>query len=183
MAGDSKRRTEKDRRRIQRKLDQEVPKLDFQFDPGALFLTGPIITTNIGITQSHADAITAAGAAVPTSVRCRFLVDTGADVCVVKHEIAAAAGLKLISTNVPLRGVGIDTSGCVYMGRIWFGVESKKVPGVLHRIFVDTRVMSGTLGAQPLFDGIIGRDVLQHFEMLYNGKTGRVTLRYFRPAR
>jgi hypothetical protein len=41
--------------------------------------------------------------------------------------------------------------------------------------------MSGTLGAQPLFDGIIGRDVLQHFEMLYNGKSGRVTLRYFCP--
>ncbi len=67
------------------------------------------------------------------------------------------------------------------MGRIRFGVESKKVPGALHQIFVDTRIMSGTLGAQPLFDGIIDRDVLQHFEMLYNGKSGRVTLRYFCP--
>ncbi len=182
MANDRERHAEKQRRRIERQLNQEVPTFEFQFDPGGLAQAGPVITTNIGVTDSHAAALVAGGLSVPQMVHCRFLVDTGADGCVVKHEVADAAGLKLIATNVPLHGIGIDTTGRVYMGRIWFGVESKKVPGAVHRISVDTRVMSGTLSATAPFDGIIGRDVLQHFEMTYNGKNGRFRLKYFRPT-
>lgn len=98
----------------------------------------------------------------------------------VKHQLADQAGLKLIATNVPLHGIGVDTSGRVFMGRVWFGVESKRVKGAVHRIFVETRISSGTLGNSQSIDGVIGRDVLRYFEAIYNGVTGTVTLRYFR---
>lgn len=100
--------------------------------------------------------------------------------CVVKHDIAIQAGLKLINANAPLHGVGVDTSGKAYLGRVLFGVPSRLVTGAQHQVYVDTQVLSGDLNS-TLIDGLIGRDVLQHFTMTYDGKAGRVTMRYHRP--
>ncbi len=164
-----------------RKLQREPVVLQFDYQPGALLYHGPIITTGLTITQAHADALTAAGSPVPPVVSCRFLIDTGADGCVVKHEFAVKAGLKLINANSPLAGVGVDTTGKTYMGRVVFGVPSKVISGAVHSMSVDTQVMSGDLKT-TLFDGLIGRDVLQHFVMTYDGKTGRVTMQYHKPS-
>ena len=54
------------------------------------------------------------------------------------------------------------------------------VQGVQHQMYVDTQVLSGDLKTNVI-DGLIGRDVLQHFAMTYDGRSGRVTLRYHRP--
>lgn len=86
----------------------------------------------------------------------------------------------MINANAPLHGVGVDTTGKAYMGRVLFGVASRVVAGAQHQMSVDTQVMSGDLQT-TLFDGLIGRDVLQHFILTYDGKTGRVTMRYHRP--
>lgn len=118
---------------------------------------------------------------MPAAVTCRFLLDTGADGCVVTHDIAARAGLKLINANTPLHGVGVDSSGRTYIGCVLFGLQSRVMEGVLHTVAIDTQVMSGNLGS-TLIDGVIGRDVLQHFVLTYDGKTGRVTMRYHKPA-
>ena len=67
------------------------------------------------------------------------------------------------------------------MGRIWFGIPSKKAPGVQHQIGMDVQIASGTLNDSQILDGIIGRDVLANIEFHYNGRTGRVTLRFLRP--
>lgn len=166
---------------MERKLQTEIPKLEFRWNRDALVVGGPVITTAIGVAGAHAQALVDAGQPVPDPIPCRFLVDTGAGGCVVKHEIADAAGLKLIATNVPLHGIGVDTSGRVYMGRVWFGVASKRVRGMVHQIFVETRISSGTLSASNTIDGVIGRDVLRYFEVIYNGVSGTMTLRYFRP--
>jgi hypothetical protein len=47
-------------------------------------------------------------------------------------------------------------------------------------MWVDTQVMAGNLKT-GVIDGVIGRDVLQHFELTYDGKTGRVRMKYYRP--
>ena len=99
----------------------------------------------------------------------------------VKHEFAVRAGLKLISENVPLHGVGIDTTGKAYIGRIAFGHRSKLVAGATHSMFVDTQIVSGTL-AVDVIDGVIGRDVLRHFHLSYDGKTGMVRMKWHRPG-
>jgi hypothetical protein len=166
---------------VARKLQREPIVLQFDYEPAALLYHGPIITTGLTVTQAHADALRAAGSAVPPPIACRFLIDTGADGCVVKHEFAIDAGLKLINANSPLAGVGVDTTGKTYMGRVLFGVPSKIVNGAVHNMSVDTQVMSGDLKT-TLFDGLMGRDVLQHFAITYDGKTGRVTMRYHKPS-
>lgn len=179
MSSSASRRERAAREKATRKLEREEIVLRFDFQQ-ALTFHGPIITTAITITQAHRDALAAAGMPIPHPVRCRFLLDTGADGCVVKHEIAIQAGLKLIDANAPLHGVGVDTTGKTYLGRVMFGIPSKLVEGAQHQVFVDTQVRSGNLES-PLIDGLIGRDVLQHFTMTYEGKTGRVTMRYHRP--
>src|SRR5882672_3313283 len=181
MGYSQKRREQKALEQRQRAIEQETPVMKFEFGPGALLVSGPNITTDVGITPAYADALRAAGQPVPPQVRCRLLIDTGADGCLLRHDIAQKAGLKLISSNIPIGGVGVDTTGCTYMGRIYFGVASKAAPGAKHVIAVDTRIMSGNLPGADQLDGLIGRDVLRHFEMRYNGGTGLVTMRYLRP--
>jgi hypothetical protein len=180
MSSSASRRERAARERAERKLKREEIVLSFDFQPGRLRYHGPIITTALTITQSHRDALVASGAPLPSPVSCRFLLDTGADGCVVKHEFAIQAGLKLINANAPLHGVGVDTSGKAYIGRVLFGVPSRVVAGVNHQVYVDTQIMSGDLNTLQM-DGLIGRDVLQHFTLTYDGKSGRVTMRYHRP--
>ena len=181
MSSSAARRQKAAQRKAERKLERETIAFAFDYQPGQLLYHGPIITTTLTITSAHRDALTAAGDPVPAGVACRFLLDTGADGCVVKHEFAARAGLKLINANAPLHGVGVDTSGKAYMGRVVFGVASRVVAGVQHHVYVDTQIMSGDLKT-ALFDGLIGRDVLQHFTLTYDGQSGRVTMKYHRPS-
>jgi hypothetical protein len=43
--------------------------------------------------------------------------------------------------------------------------------------------MSGALQDSAVLDGLIGRVALNAFDIHYNGKTGRVTLRYLGPPK
>jgi len=163
-----------------RKAKREVPVFEFAYPPGLLFQGGPIIQTYLTITDAHREALQAAGQPIPEPVRCRFLIDTGADTSMVRHTIAERAGLKLIADNVPVQGVGVDITGRVYIGRIVFIYDVRAVPGARRSIWVDTQVCSGNL-AGDLIDGLIGRDVLTYFEFNYNGNTGQLRMRYIEP--
>lgn len=181
MSSSAARRKQAAEKKAQRRLRKETIVLEFDYQPGNLLYHGPIIAAQLHIARAHEQALTAAGSPIPPPIPCRFLIDTGADGSVVKHEFAVRAGLKLINANSPLGGVGIDTSGKTYIGRVLFAVNSKIVEGAQHYMAVDTQVMSGELQT-TLFDGLLGRDVLQHFCLTYDGKTGRVTMRYHKPS-
>jgi hypothetical protein len=137
MGSSAARREEKKQERDRRALAGEIPTLDFEFNPAQLLILGPIITTSIGIAESHRQQLEKAGQPIPPPIQCRFLLDTGADGCLVKHDIAERAGLKLINENVPIGGVGVDATGRIYMGRIYFRFPSRRVPGVSHNIAID----------------------------------------------
>ena len=182
MSSSESRRRRKAQEKIVRKAELEDIILQFDYSAGGLIYHGPIIETEIGISASHIEALNRAGLPAPSPVRCRLLIDTGADGCVVKHEIAEAAGLKLINANAPMHGVGVDTSGKIYMGRVLFGAPSRQYQGISHGISIEAQIMSGNLQSDRI-DGLIGRDVLSHFEMRYHGGTGTVTMKYLRPAK
>jgi predicted aspartyl protease len=175
-----RRAVAKKERKAQKHLATEDPFMEFDFGPGGLQYQGPIIVTDIGITKDYEDLLKKHGKPIPPPIRCKFLIDTGADGCVVKHEIAEKAGLLLIATNVPIQGVGVDTSGREYMGRIHFICNSRRISGAKHLTWVDVSVLSGTLHSDR-FDGLLGRDVLSHYELKYNGRTGIVSMRYLKP--
>jgi hypothetical protein len=162
--------------KLLRKAQREIPVLELLYDPQWLVFHGPIIQTYLTITEQHKQALAHSGQSVPQAVRCRFLIDTGADGCVVKHDIAEQAGLKLINPSSPLHGIGVDTTGRTYFGRVLFVVNSRHLSGVKLNFAVDAEIQSGDLKTDRI-DGIIGRNVLSHFEMIYNGMTGKVVLR------
>lgn len=182
MSSSATRRERAAQEKNQRKLDREPIVLAFDYHPNALMHLGPIIETDLSVAGSHREALEHAGQPVPASIRCRFLIDTGADSTMVKHEFAERAGLKLINDNFPLHGIGVDTTGRVYMGRILFACESKVVLGAQHVCFVDTQISAGKLESE-LIDGLIGRNVLHHFALSYDGKTGQIRMRWHRPER
>jgi len=175
---EERRRKEKKLRKDKKKLNSEIPTMLFKYQVNQLQGLGPIINTYITITDSHKELLKQSGLPIPKLVKCRFLIDTGAHKSLVKHEIAEQAKIKLISTDNPIQGVGVDATGKSYIGRILFICESKKVRGAKHNIFVDTEIASATLNNNQFIDGLIGRDVLHYFELKYNGKTGEVTLIY-----
>lgn len=152
----------------------KTPTLRFDFSPEHLLGSGPIIETDIGVTDTFAKALLNEGKSVPNKVRCRLLLDTGADLCLIRHDIALKAGLKLISAESPIHGIGVDTTGRSYLGRVWIGNQTK------HEIWIDTEIVGATLPYEHV-DGLMGRDVLQYFDLRYNGQTGRVTMDYLRP--
>lgn len=154
--------------------------MEFCLPPEILHGMGPIIETYVGITETQSELLQKAGLPIPDRVRCRLLIDTGATYSMVKHEIAEKAGLKLISSNYPIHGVGVDTTGKIYIGRIWFICKSRIDASMTHNIWVDTQIASGTLQASEVLDGLIGRDVLNNFDFRYNGKTGDFTLRFLK---
>jgi hypothetical protein len=161
---------------IERQVARERPSMEFAFGPLALQGGGPVLITDLHVTQSHQDALHNEGRPIPNPVRCKLLLDTGADICMVKHEIAEQAGFRLLNANAPMHGVGVDTTGRRYMGRILFTFPSR-ISGVAanHTIWLDATIASGNFapGIADRIDGVIGRDVLRHFEMHYNGPAGQ----------
>jgi len=157
--------------------------MEFAFGALALQGGGPVLFTNLHITKSHQDALLKEGRLIPDPVSCKLLLDTGADICMVKHEIAEKAEFRLLNANAPMHGVGVDTTGRRYMGRILFTFPSR-ISGATatHTIWIDATIASGNFspGIADRIDGVIGRDVLRHFEMHYDGPAGTVSLKYFR---
>lgn len=177
MSSSQARKERARQEKLRRKADREIPILEFNFGASGLVFHGPVITTILTIAEQHKEALVKAGLKVPDPVRCRFLIDTGADGCVVKHEFAERAGLKLINPSTTLHGIGVDTSGRTYLGRILFGCDSRTLPGVTHYFAVDAEIESASLNSDKI-DGLIGRNVLQHFEINYNGMTGKLVMRF-----
>lgn len=170
----------KHQQKIQQKIDSENPRMDFDFEVGYLSNFGIILNTQISVTESYARVLSHLGKTVPHPVVCRMLVDTGATKSMLKHSFAEQAGLKLISENTPIRGVGVDTTGKTYMGRVQFFTSSKVHQGTQHMMFIDCQIVSGHLNNNPILDGLIGRDVLRFFDLRVNGMTGKVSMTYLK---
>ena len=176
-------RTEiKRQRQREKRLASEPKILRFAYDPNILRFAGPIITTDVWLSKAQIEALRAAGQPVPKAVSCRFLIDSGAYSTIVKHQFAEQAQLKLINTNSPLRGIGEDRTGKTYIGTILFGLQSQVSPTVRHIIGVQTEITGAELPHADHFDGLIGRDVLNFFDLRYNGQTGEVTMKFIGPT-
>lgn len=89
-----------------------------KFDPNALQAYGPIINVDIELADPHKKTLKESGQPIPAPVTCRLLIDTGATRSMVRHEIAQKAGLALINSSAPIHGIGVDTTGKTYFGRI-----------------------------------------------------------------
>ena len=73
------RKARRNQDRLKRKVSAETPPvMEFGEDKNVLRALGPVIETYIGITDKHRELLEKEGHAVPTPIRCKLLIDTGA---------------------------------------------------------------------------------------------------------
>ena len=111
---------------------------------------------------SHPPSRTSAGGA---------LIDTGSDLSVVHPQVLQQLGL-LATGSVRVRRPG---SGAGFRLTALFETELS-IGGVsLGTVWISTRVV-GVAPSTPTVLALIGRDVLEHCTLFYNGPRGELTL-------
>ena len=134
--------------------------------PIALHMRGPVIQVSIGLEQNAAQALLQQGKQVPTLKTGWALIDTGASSTCIDEAAAKELGLPVIDTAKMSSASHAETTCNVYPVQI-------NVPPALS--FSSPRTIGAALAAQGLI-ALIGRDVLQHSTLFYNGLTGQITL-------
>jgi predicted aspartyl protease len=135
--------------------------------PPALVLQqrGPVIQVTITIEQNMGKALAQQGKAIGT--RQGFaLIDTGASQTAVDEQVAKDLGLPIVDVG-KMTSASHEKHPCNL-----YPVQVSIPPNLT---FQSPRAMGALLAPQGLV-AIIGRDVLQHCLLVYNGGTGQITL-------
>ena len=140
--------------------------------PDVLARIGPLVEVTFLPHTSVRSTFIAAGN-MPTAT-IKMLVDTGADRTVIQRLIAEGMGLSPIRFD-PMVGVNQKTELYpVFMVSMQFCVEDDRTKA--HTLFdADVIGMDPPPIPKP-YAGLIGRDFLRHFHLIYNGPKGKVEL-------
>lgn len=128
---------------------------------------GPVVQVSITVSQAIASQLLQAGRTVPTPLSGLALIDTGASNTCIDEVIAQQLQLPVVNQVQMASASHSSTNANVYPARI-------EIVGV--NINIDpAECIGAALGTQGLI-ALIGRDVLQHCTLFYNGLTGEITL-------
>ena len=143
-----------------------MPELECGFTSGdVLFAVGPTTYVLVGFDPEWLGADTGTPA-IPDGQHAA-LIDTGAIESCIDDSLAQRLGLPAIDRET-IAGV----SGPMEATRCAAQLHFPELSSTLHGIFSGVRLAEG---GQPHVV-LLGRDLLQHFTMTYDGRTGRVTL-------
>ncbi|HEX2968240.1 MAG TPA: hypothetical protein VHO46_03975 [Bacteroidales bacterium] len=146
----------------QQEIEKDGKKLLIQIPPAfALQQGGAVIPVTITHPKSVADKLIKDGKEIP-SINCNALIDTGAFGCVITPEIAQT--LSLVQT-----GFQLVTSVQDQQERPEFYAYIRFTWGKGKEVKVVSCPLTG-------FDCIIGRDMMMHWNLTYNGKYGFITI-------
>lgn len=135
----------------------------------------PLIDLVVAVSAPRAQALTAAGQAVPAPQALRGLIDTGASCTCVDPMIFTALGLQPTGT-VPML---TPSTGVIPQDADTYDVGILIPNGQeLPLIFPVLAVSASELYLAQGFHALIGRDVLADCLLIYNGKLPYVTLAY-----
>jgi len=124
------------------------------------------LQVTVGISQSIAQQLVQRGEAVPAPISGLALVDTGASVTCIDDGAAQQLQLPVIDRAHMASASHAATQQNVYP--VHMEISGLPVP-------IEARAMGAALTAQGLV-ALIGRDLLQHFTLFYNGVSGEITL-------
>lgn len=133
----------------------------------ALLQRGPIVQVSVTVGRAIAQEIVQKGGSVPAPVSGLALIDTGATSTCVDEQAAQQLQLPAIDVVTVASASHPSTQQNVYPIQI-------EVVGLPIRVDAP-RAVSAPLKAQGLLL-LVGRDVLQHTLLVYNGPTGSFTL-------
>lgn len=133
----------------------------------ALQQRGPVIQVTVSLAQASAQALVQAGQTAPTPVSGLALIDTGASDTCIDNAAAQAMGLPVIDVVTMTSATHVNEPCHVHPISI-------EVSGVSITIEAP-RALGANLAPQGLLL-LIGRNVLQHCNFIYNGIAGNITL-------
>jgi predicted aspartyl protease len=135
---------------------------------------GPVLDVTIAVSIPRQQNLHRSGFPIPTPFAARALIDTGATQTCVDPAVTLQLGLN------PAGTVKIHTpsaQGVGYLCNVYdVCVEFPTSPGLPFRI-LSMPVVESSLSVQSI-DALIGRDVLEHATMFYDGASGRVTISF-----
>jgi predicted aspartyl protease len=133
----------------------------------ALQQRGPVVQVSISLEQSLATQLVQQGKEVLQPVSGVALIDTGASGTCIDDEAAQQMQLPVIDVGFMCSASHAQTPSNIYPIQI-------EVTGFPIR-FQSPRTMGAALKEQGLLL-LIGRDILRHCTLFYNGVTGQITL-------
>lgn len=138
-------------------------------DPELLRATGPALSVEIRVPSALAAALQQANLQVPTPHVGLALIDTGASITAVEQAVLQGLGLSPTGLT-PVATPSGQVQQPVYACELSF--PGTPIPTLPFGFVVGSSV--GLLG----YSALIGRDVLRHFQLVYNGAEGFWTLAF-----
>ena len=133
----------------------------------ALAQRGPIVQSAITLADQIAAELVKQGKSVPSPVSGFGLIDTGAISTCIDEAAASKLNLPVINVVTMASASHPSTKANVYPGKF-------EIAGLPMAISAPSAI-GAPLAAQGLL-ALIGRDVLQHCNFVYNGFAGEITL-------
>lgn len=139
---------------------------------GSVLRNGILIECTVGVSYPFEVALSRAGRSIPVKQQATFIVDTGADRTTVDEQLMRALGIppmtqtRVVTLKSGPSGHLVDT----YAASLEIK-NSSDAPWVNRTM----RVLGDSFQG---IDGIIGRDVLEHMHLEYNGPIKRYFLKY-----
>lgn len=130
----------------------------------------------VGVSEGRQKALVEAGQPVPKIAKIRALVDTGAScTCVDPEVLTGALGLTATGSTPVVTAGGVPEDRDEY--DVALAIPSN-TSAEAPMVFGTIRVVATPLRSAQGFDALIGRDVLQHCALFYNGSVATFTLAY-----
>jgi predicted aspartyl protease len=133
---------------------------------GALKAGGLKIRVEVAWSRDEARVAESAGL-TKEPITITALIDTGASVTVINPQVAVTCGLRRTGT-VNISAVGQVMEVPEYVGALRF-------PGSGLKALDPVRLIASPLPGQDVAC-IIGRDILEHWRIVYDGRTGKVEI-------
>lgn len=141
----------------------------------SLIHQGPIVPVQIEVPQALATQLQTDNKPVPTPLFGFALIDTGASISGIDTTVIQHLGVQPVGQQVLIGGATGQKMRSTYPARFTFPGSS--LPAMHFGQLAETELSGITLpGTQGSFLALIGRDILCHFVLVYNGPNGTFTL-------
>jgi hypothetical protein len=139
--------------------------------PDNLILTGPLLEVTLEVTAKRSAALLGTNQTPPSPLLVKLLIDTGAQVSAVEETFAIQLGLRP-KRFVSLAGISQQAQLCpVYAMTLAFAMVDDT--GQKKEVAISSEVVGVSSPPNPhTHVGVLGRDILSHFRLLYEGDTG-----------
>lgn len=144
--------------------------------PKGLLEIGPVLPVQVDIPRKLAELLQSQGQPLPQSVRGLALIDTGATRTAVDEGVVQLLGVQPMGIANVGTAAGMQQQS-MYSARLSF--PGTPIPGMDFAQILSVNLSGHAIPQlKDRLIVLIGRDILAHFVMIYNGTSASVTLAF-----